>query len=124
MIGPHMLRKGGGGKGRGQDRKTRHYYSGRPRERIRFCECEMVQNNRNGLTLVFIGVSEHRMTSGNKVKEWVKNLPIVRTFGFKNNNKQRIAAVQGEHIDNSSDIVTLLALDARVKLEGRVPSQP
>ena len=64
------------------------------------------------------------MPSGNKVKDWKKNLQIVRTFGFKNNNKQRIAAIQGEHIDNSSDIVTLLALDARVNLEGRVPSQP
>ena len=84
----------------------------------------MVQNSRNGVTLAFIGISEHKMTFGNKVMEWVKNLPIVRTFGFKNNNKQRIAAVQGEHIDNSSDIVTLLVLHARVNLEGRVPSQP
>ena len=64
------------------------------------------------------------MSSGNKVKEWGNNLPIVKTFGFKNNNKQRVAEIQGEHIDNSSDIVTLLALDARVNLEGRVPSQP
>ena len=45
------------------------------------------------------------MTSGNKVREWVKNLQIVRTFGFKNNSKQRIAEIQGEHIDKNSDIV-------------------
>ena len=97
MIGPHMLRKGGGGKGRGQDRKTIHFYSGRPRERIRFCECEMVQNSRNGVTLVFIGISEHRMTSGNKVREWEKNLQIVRTFGFNNNNKTHSGNTKRTH---------------------------
>ena len=87
MIGPHMLRKSVGEKRREQDRKTKHYNSGRPRERIRFCECEMLQNSRNGATLVFMGISEHRMTSGDTVREWVKNLPIVRTLGFKNNQQ-------------------------------------
>ena len=82
MIGPQMLRKSVGEKRREQDRKTKHYNSGRPRERIRFCESEMLQGSRNGVTLVFMGISEHRMTSGDKVREWVENLPIVRTLGF------------------------------------------
>ena len=64
-----MLRKSVGEKRREQDRKTKHYNSGRPRERIRFCECEMLQNSRNGVTLVFMGISEHRMISGDKVRE-------------------------------------------------------
>ena len=37
------------------------------------------------------------MTSGNKVREWVKNMQIVRMLGFKNNNKTHSGNTKKTH---------------------------